>query len=110
MIEKRCVNILQPDIARCGGITEYKKICALASAYDMTVVPHGSGSPTYHAVIGSTVSPFAEYIDISVDGGAPNFVGEPEPVDGYITLEDTPGFGYEINPLLFEGKNPLPIW
>jgi L-rhamnonate dehydratase len=110
MIEKRCVNILQPDIARCGGITEFKKICALASAYDMMVIPHGSGAPTYHAAINSTVTPFAEYIDINLDGGAPNFVGEPEPVNGYISLEDKPGFGYEINPLLFEGKNPLPVW
>ncbi len=110
MIEKRCVNILQPDIARCGGITEFKKICALASAYDMMVIPHGSGAPTYHAAINSTITPFAEYIDINLDGGAPNFVGEPEPVDGHISLEDKPGFGYEINPLLFEGKNPLPIW
>ena len=45
MIEKRCVDILQPDICRCGGISEFKKICALASAYDMVVVPHGSGAP-----------------------------------------------------------------
>ena len=56
------------------------------------------------------MTPFAEYIDIDVDGGAPNFIGEPVPEKGYITLEDKPGFGYEINPELFEGKKPLPIW
>lgn len=111
MIEKRCVDILQPDIGRCGGISEFKKICAMASAYDMVVVPHGTGSPTYHAAINSTVTPFAEYIDLQADGGSSNFTGEPEPVCGYITLDDKkPGFGYDINPVLFEGVNPLPIW
>ena len=110
MIQKRCVDILQPDICRCGGISEFKKICALASAYDVMVVPHGSGAPTYHAAINSTVTPFAEYIDIQQDGGAPNFIGEPEPKDGYIILGDAPGFGYDINPVLFEGVKPLPIW
>lgn len=110
MIEKRCVDILQPDIGRCGGISEFKKICALASTYDMTVVPHGSGATTYHAAINSTITPFAEYIDMKVDGGAPHFIGEPEPENGYITVKDDPGFGYDINPVLFEGVNPLPIW
>ncbi len=111
LIENRCMDIIQPDVSRAGGISEFKKICAMASAYGLTVIPHGTGSPTYHAAINSTVSPFAEYIDINIgNSSAANFINEPVPVDGYIQLEDTPGFGYEINPLLFEGKKPMPIW
>ena len=33
LLEKKCCDILQPDITWCGGITEAKKIYALASAY-----------------------------------------------------------------------------
>lgn len=110
LIEKHCMDILQPDIGRCGGLSEFKKICAIASAHDMIVIPHGLGSPTYHAAINSTITPYAEYIDLNVDGGAYNFIGDPVPEDGYITLSDAPGFGYDINPELFEGVNPLPIW
>jgi len=110
MIEKKCVDILQPDIGRVGGITAFKKICSIASIYDMKVIPHGSGSPTYHAVINSKVSPFAEYIDIYAQGGEPNFINEPKPQDGFIILDDKPGFGYDINPKLLEGAKPVPIW
>ena len=38
---RQAVDVLQPDIYWCGGITEMLKICALASAYDLPVVPHG---------------------------------------------------------------------
>ena len=110
IIEKNCVNILQPDIGRAGGLTAFRKICALASVHNMKVIPHGSGAATYHAVINSTVSPYAEYIDVYAQGGIPHFVGEPEPEDGYVSLSDQPGFGYDLNPELLNGAKPAPIW
>jgi L-rhamnonate dehydratase len=110
LIEKNCVNILQPDIGRTGGITAFKKICAMASAYNIPVIPHGSGCVPYHAVISSTVSPIAEYIDVYADGGSPHFIHEPIPVNGFVEVADTPGFGYELNPELSAGVKPVPIW
>jgi hypothetical protein len=54
--------------------------------------------------------PYAEYIDMDAQGGAPNFIGEPRPKQGFIELDDTPGFGYELNDDLLKGASPVPIW
>jgi L-alanine-DL-glutamate epimerase-like enolase superfamily enzyme len=42
LLEKRCADVLQPDITWVGGITEARRIVALASAFDVPVrsVPH----------------------------------------------------------------------
>src|SRR5262249_42878674 len=44
LIEARAVDILQPDPAIAGGITEVSRIAALASAYQLTLAPHLWGS------------------------------------------------------------------
>ena len=111
IIEKQAVNILQPDVGRAGGITEVKKICDLASAYDMTVILHGSGAPAYHLAASCVNCPRSEYIDMVVEGVVPYFTGEPQPKEGFIELEDTcTGFGYTLNEQLIKGGSPLPIW
>lgn len=111
LIEKEAVNIIQPDIGRAGGISEVKKICDLASAYDMPVILHGSGAPAYHLAM-SCVNCFrAEYIDMKAEGVVPYFIGEPAPAGGFVQLDEKkPGFGYSLNPELEEGGSPLPIW
>ena len=110
IIEKRAVDVLQPDIGRAGGVSEVKKICCLASAYGMTVILHGSGAPAYHLSMSTNNCPCAEFIDLLVEGGAPHFVGEPLPAGGTIELGEQPGFGYELNPALLSGERPVPIW
>lgn len=111
IIEKQAVNILQPDIGRAGGISEVKKICDLASAYDVPVILHGSGAPAYHLAASCVNCPRSEYIDMEVEGVVPYFSGEPKPKDGFIELDDTvEGFGYTLNNALTEGGSPLPIW
>ena len=40
VIENRAAGILQPDLGRCGGILEAKKIAAMAEAYHIQVAPH----------------------------------------------------------------------
>jgi D-galactarolactone cycloisomerase len=44
LIEGGCVDIAQPDLCVCGGFSEFQKICALASAHHVLVVPHVWGS------------------------------------------------------------------
>lgn len=44
LIEARAVDILQPDPAIAGGITEVARIAALASAHQLTLAPHLWGS------------------------------------------------------------------
>ena len=111
LIEKCAVDILQPDIYRAGGISELKKIAAMASAHDLPVIPHGVGAATYHFVISTNNSPRAEFVDIYAQGGRPILKGEPEPKNGFIELSDAPGFGYELDDEILSGKAPAAlIW
>lgn len=45
LLERQAVRIVQPDIARTGGITEFKKIAAMADTYYIPVAPHNPNGP-----------------------------------------------------------------
>jgi galactonate dehydratase len=45
LLERQAVRIIQPDIARTGGITEFKKIAAMADSYYIPVAPHNPNGP-----------------------------------------------------------------
>lgn len=110
LLEKRAVDIVQPDIYRAGGISELKKIAAMASAFDIPIIPHGVGAPTYHFVMATPNSPMAEYWDVYGDGGEPVFAGEPLIKNGILEFNGKPGFGYELNPKVLAGTLPAPQW
>jgi L-rhamnonate dehydratase len=104
LIEKQAIDILQPDIYRAGGLSELKKIAAMASAYGLPVIPHGVGAATYHFIMATPNCPRAEFVDIFAQGGRPILKGEPEPKNGYVELSDAPGFGYELDEEIITGK------
>ena len=45
LLERRLVDVIQPDLCHAGGITETKKIAALAEAYYVQVAPHSPQGP-----------------------------------------------------------------
>lgn len=45
LFEKQAVRIIQPDVARTGGITEFRKICTMADTYFVSVAPHNPNGP-----------------------------------------------------------------
>ncbi len=57
LIEDRSVDILQPDLTLVG-LTETLRIAAMASAYDMIVIPHCSGVYAYNFGITYTINTF----------------------------------------------------
>jgi L-rhamnonate dehydratase len=85
-----------------GGMTELLRIAAHASAYDIPVVPHGSGPYSYHFIASQTQPPLCEYVAASPDGRSirPVFgdllTGEELPKNGRLVLSNAPGFGMEI--------------
>lgn len=107
------IDVVQPDVNWCGGLTEILKIKAMASAKRRLVVPHGSSVYSYHFSIASDATPFSEFLMMSpradsiVPMFTPLFTNEPVPEDGYITLNDNPGFGVEMNPEL-SWERPFP--
>lgn len=111
LIERRALDLLQPDIYRAGGLTELRKIAAMASAYHLPVIPHGVGAPTYHFVMATPNSPKAEFVDVFAQGGELMLEGEPVPANGFIELSSESGFGYRLNRRAIEGDARIaPIW
>lgn len=103
LLEAEAVDYIQFDTNRVGGITQARKISALAEAFSIPVIPHAGQMHNYHIVMASLNCPMAEYFPI-VDVEVGNelfwyiFEGEPEAVDGYIELaDDVPGLGLTIN-------------
>lgn len=98
------VDIIQPDVTWCGGITELTKISALADAHGALVVPHGSSVYSYHFVVTRTNSPFTEFLMMHptaeeiVPMFSPLLLGEPVPLNGRLVVPETPGFGVKLNP------------
>ncbi|PVD39567.1 hypothetical protein C0Q70_02202 [Pomacea canaliculata] len=102
LLSSRCVDILQPDITWVGGLTEARRVVAMAAAEDVLVIPHGSSVYSYHLQYAFTNCPVAEFINLSpnADKITPYFGGlfpdEPLPKDGFIDLPDRPGFGVTL--------------
>jgi len=103
LLEARALDYIQFDTNRVGGITQARKIAALAEAHSIPVIPHAGQMHNYHLVMASLNSPMAEYFPM-VDVEVGNelfwylFEGEPKAKDGFINLDDTiPGLGLAIN-------------
>ena len=103
LLDQKAVDYIQFDTNRVGGITQARKISALAEAYEVPVIPHAGQMHNYHIVMASLNSPMAEFFPI-VDVEVGNelfwyiFKGEPVPRNGSIELDESlPGLGLEIN-------------
>lgn len=103
LLEARAVDYIQFDTSRVGGITQARKIAALAEAHSVPVIPHAGQMHNFHVVMASLNSPMAEYFPrVQVEVGNELFWyifdGEPVAKDGYIELSDeVPGLGITIN-------------
>src|SRR5712671_6809872 len=103
LLEARAVDYIQFDTNRVGGLTQARKIAALAEAHQVPVIPHAGQMHNYHVVMASLNSPMAEFfpkVDVEVGNELFWYIfdGEPEPVDGFIDLdENTPGLGVTVN-------------
>jgi L-rhamnonate dehydratase len=109
LIEARAVDYIQFDANRVGGITQARKIAALAEAHSIPVVPHAGQMHNFHVVMASLNSPIAEYFPI-VDVEVGNelfwyiFDGEPKAHKGHIDLrDDVPGLGLTIKEEALKG-------
>jgi L-rhamnonate dehydratase len=102
LLDARALDYIQFDTNRVGGITQARKIAAMAEAYSVPVIPHAGQMHNYHVVMASLNSPIAEYFPV-VDVEVGNelfwyiFSGEPKAKDGFIDLaENVPGLGLTI--------------
>ena len=101
------VDILQPDVAWVGGISEARRICQLASAYHLPVIPHAGGlqAGALHLMKSQPNTPLAEVARTRDRGSAlikPPVAGTPEPVGGRIRPSELPGLGLSVTDNLVE--------
>jgi L-alanine-DL-glutamate epimerase-like enolase superfamily enzyme len=100
LMDSHSADVLQPDIYWAGGISELLKICAIASTYDLPVVPHGHSVPATAQLIASqppNLCPILEYL-VKWNQVHQFFFREPvQPVGGVVRLGEKPGMGVEID-------------
>ncbi len=102
------VDIIQPDLSHAGGISECKKIAAMAEAFDVAVAPHCPLGPialasslqldacTPNAIIqeqslGIHYNEGSDLLDYLVDPAVFKYV------DGFVEIPQGPGLGIEVN-------------
>jgi L-alanine-DL-glutamate epimerase-like enolase superfamily enzyme len=100
MLDAEALDVLQADPDWTGGITEMIKICALASAYDKQVIPHGhSVVPALHVIAAQSpaVCPLLEYLVLHNQKKQWFHRIKYVPEDGHIPLPEQPGLGIELD-------------
>ncbi len=111
LIEKRAVRIVQPDLAHAGGISEVRRIAAMAESRDILLAPH------------CPLGPVALAASLQIDATCPNFfiqehvtlgetlLKEPFGVEaGYIKVPDGPGLGIEMDESKLTNEQFDGIW
>jgi L-alanine-DL-glutamate epimerase-like enolase superfamily enzyme len=102
LIERELIDVVQPDTGRAGGITQMKKIAAMAEAHGIMLAPHsGSLGPVaeYAALHVMAAVPNAlmlERVEIDWPGRAEVITPVPRQVDGHLAVPDAPGLGVDI--------------
>ena len=67
IIDREAASIIQPDVGVCGGITEWRRIAALAASHDIPVAPHWLADVHVHLVASTPNATWVEYFtDLNV--------------------------------------------
>jgi len=99
-LQQEAVEILQADVTRLGGVTEWLQVANLAEAFNCPVIPHtaDAGQVHQHLVAVTPNSPMQEYVPLGK-----NLFAEPVDIqEGYLTLPETPGASTSFIPELFD--------
>ena len=102
LLESGGASHVKPDVGLAGGLTQAKKICAIAESYHAGVMPHNFLSPVTtaaHVHLCAAVPNFVVLEHLPEDEPPrSDVVKRPLPVEGgYIKVPDTPGIGVEFN-------------
>jgi L-alanine-DL-glutamate epimerase-like enolase superfamily enzyme len=91
-------DILQPDANVLGGVTEFKHIASLASAYNLPLAPHGSSLLHVHLVAAVANGLIVEHVVTEGERRQGMFEGELElDEQGMVSPPARPGLGLTLN-------------
>ncbi|MBI2190480.1 MAG: mandelate racemase/muconate lactonizing enzyme family protein [Planctomycetes bacterium] len=117
-IEKGKVAVVQPDINRCGGLTEIRRIAEMAELYGVQVIPHGwktgiTAACGRHFHASTLNAEFFEFLSPDLyDSPLRRDLVSPEPEirEGRMELPAFPGLGVSLNPEAVEKySRPIPL-
>lgn len=105
LLERRLVDIVQPDPAHAGGITELRKIAAMAEAHHVWMQPHNPYGPvnTLAAAHLNATLPNFIIMELIMEPGMHDWFGQilttpfPSPRDGYFPVPKAAGLGLDID-------------
>lgn len=113
-LERHAVDIIQPDVTKCGGLSEFRRIAQLAADHNVAVVPHG-----WNTAIGlaadlqiSAFLPNASHVEyLTPCAYIDQLTTEPFQLDedGSLKIPTTPGLGVQIDPQRLQYFCPEPI-
>ena len=103
VLEKGACRVLQPDLARVGGITAAKKIAGMAEAYYVNIAPHNPNGPICTAASLHLVTSIANFLIL--EQGASNTAAYSEIFPGgwkeslsEMWVPEVPGIGVDFSP------------
>jgi galactonate dehydratase len=105
-LEKQAVDIIMPDVQKCGGLLEARKIADMAHTYYTPIAPHSQASPIGAMATAHAMACCPNFLVVEWHWGHPatrwnrwkEFVKEGEIIQkGYITVPDRPGIGVTMN-------------
>lgn len=99
-LKNDAIMVVQADPEWCGGVSELVKICTLASAHGVNVIPHGhSIHAAMHVVASQPVEtcPLVEYLIQKMSNYYDLEKYQPRPVNGMLELPERPGFGIKLD-------------
>jgi galactonate dehydratase len=117
LIEQQAVDIIMPDIPKCGGLSECRKIANLAEIYYMPFAPHNVSSPIGTMASAHVCASVPNFLVLEFHWLHRNYwttiIAEKEDIiqDGYITLSGRPGIGLELDEVVArEHQYPGTAW
>lgn len=107
VLEKQAADIVMPDVARCGGISELRKMANLAEAWNVPIAPHNPNGPLStiaSAHVMATVPNFLRLEFMLKDvPWRDDCLSCPLPVEGgFFHLPNRPGLGFDVNTAVLE--------
>jgi L-alanine-DL-glutamate epimerase-like enolase superfamily enzyme len=102
LITRGRVDVLQPDLTRCGGFTAARKIVHMAERANVLVIPHSWSSDllTAASLHLNAFQRRAEFVEFNTSQGplSRELVRDPlRMTDGYLRVPEGPGLGVEVN-------------
>jgi D-arabinonate dehydratase len=106
LIAGNAVHVVQPDVTRVGGISEWMKVAALARAWNMPCVTHAVQEIHISLVTAISNAPIMEYFtrehylqtflsDLFVEPACAHRV-----INGFVQAQENPGLGLQVDPEL----------